>query len=594
MALAWTVDAVVSIAEERSEQGVLERLVEVARTLTSALYGAALLLGPDGQSCALEHQGMSDRDVAALPHLPRPVGLIAAVLRGERMRLTDMAAHPDSVGFPSGHVPMEAMLGIPITVGGRVLGGLLLTRRPGRGGFTAEDEQAAAAAARQAGTALDGLRQRQAHAALVDRLGATSARSDDITVLHEQSPVIRRLLAAAREVLGVDVAFLSRLHGGLQTFTHVDGPAADRSTSPLAPPEGLSIDAADGYCALLTEGRIPAAVPDVAAHPVLGAMAVTASLGVGAYCGVPVTLSDGSLYGTLCGLHPTAGAAPSPAQVEALTIVARLVAGRLEAERADDRDRLAEQRAFAPFLDGSRRSTVLQPITDLATGAAVGFEALSRFAEPTGAPRRPDEVFARADGLGLRTRLEQAAARSALALLPSLPPETYLSVNLSPQALLDPASFDLLTAALSSGAAGRLVLELTEHEHVPDYPAVLRVLAGLRERGLRLAVDDTGSGFASLQHVTRLQPDIVKLDIAFVRDVDRDPSRRAVTRSMIAFAREVGAVLVAEGIETTAEREELLRLGATHGQGYLLGRPQPPQQALEQHHAVPRRCERVA
>lgn len=584
MGRARTVDEVVSIAESSSEQGVLERLVEVGRTLTSARYGAAVLLGPDGEPCALAHLGMSGAEVAVLPHLPRPLGLIAAVLRGDLLRLADMRSHPEGVGFPAGHVAMAAFLGVPVTVGGRVLGGLLLTRSPDRGGFTAEDEACAVAAARQAGAALDGLRQRQAHSALIDRLGIASSRSEDGGTAQEPSEGIRLLLAAAREVLGMDVTFLSRLHDGAQTFTHVDaGPSVGAARSPLAVPEGLTIDAADGYCGLLTSGALPPAVPDVPGHPVLAGMAVTAALGVGAYCGVPVTLSDGSLHGTLCGLHPVAGAAPTPAQIETLRILARLIGRRVEAEQAGERDRRTAAEAFGPMLDGSRRTTVLQPIVDLATGAAVGYEALSRFTEPTGAPRRPDEVFARAHSLGLGLRLEQAAVRSALALLPHLPAHAYLSVNLSPQALLDPASFDLLTAALASGAAGRLVLELTEHERVPDYSAVLGVLAGLRPRGLRLAVDDTGSGFASLQHVTRLRPDIVKLDIAFVRDIDRDPPRRAVARALLALAAEIGAVLVAEGVESEAERDELLRLGATHGQGYLLGRPSAPSLALAAH-----------
>ena len=574
MRLSTTVDAVVSIAEVGSEQGVLERLVDVGRALTSARYGAAVLLGADGQPCALAHQGMTGGEVAALPHLPRPVGLIAAVLRGELLRLSDMRSHPEAAGFPAGHVAMAALLGIPVTVGGRVLGGLLLTRAPGQGGFTADDEAAAAAAARQAGAALDGLRQRQAHAALVDRLGTPTTRSDDPATSQEPSPVIRRLLAAAREVLGVDVAFLSRLQDGEQTFTHVDGaPAAVEAGSALAVPEGTTIDAADGYCGLLVAGKLPSAVPDVAGHPVLGGMGVTAALGIGAYCGVPVTLSDGSVYGALCGLHPTAAAAPTPAQVETLRILARLVARRLEADQADEADRRSAAEAFSPLLDGSRRSTVLQPIVDLTTGVPVGYEALSRFTEATGAPCRPDEVFARADSLGLGVRLEQAAARSALALLPALPPTAYLSVNLSPQALLDPASFDLLTGALAAGAAGRLVLELTEHEHVADYPAVLHALAGLRPRGLRLAVDDTGSGFASLQHVTRLRPDIVKLDMSLIAGIDADPVRRSLVSSLLAFGADIGATVVAEGVETREERSALLDLGVPYAQGYLLGRP---------------------
>ena len=166
-----------------------------------------------------------------------------------------------------------------------------------------------------------------------------------------------------------------------------------------------------------------------------------------------------------------------------------------------------------------------------------------------------------------------------------LPGGTYLSVNLSPQCLLEPATFDLLTESVRN-TPERLVVELTEHEKVADYGALLNVLSGLRERGLRLAIDDTGSGFASLQHVTRMNPDIVKLDIAFVRDLHLDPSRRAVARALTGFAMDIGASLIAEGIETEEELAQLSRLGTPFGQGYYLGRPAPAALALSSARAL--------
>src|SRR5680860_1166800 len=86
-------------------------------------------------------------------------------------------------------------------------------------------------------------------------------------------------------------------------------------------------------------------------------------------------------------------------------------------------------------------------------------------------------------------------------------------------------------------------------------------------------IDDAGAGFASLRHVLGLHPDAVKLDLSLTRDIDRDPVRRALAASLVTFAREIGAAIVAEGIETRAELEALRALGVTHGQGYLLARP---------------------
>jgi len=590
MVIGAALDAAVSLVSERTEQAVLERLVDVTRSLTCAGHGVALLIGPDGQPSALAHQGMTSGQIGALPRLLRPVGLVGVVLRGEVVRVPDLGAHPEAVGFPEGHVPMAALLGVPVAVDGRVVGALCLTRAPGQGVFTAEDELTALSAARLAGGVLQAQRQQVAGEALLDGLRPVQDREDDtLAVPGPQSPVIRQLLASARQVLKVDLALLSRIEDGRQTFTHTDGalPVAGEPEG-FRVPEGTEIPTSEGYCALLLEGAIPAAVPDVAGHPVLGARGLTSLLGLGSYCGVPVRLPDGSLYGTLCGLDGSAGQAPSPGQVLAMQVLAELIGARLGREQARAARLRAAVEQFTPLLDGRRRTIVLQPIVEIATGRTVGFEALSRFTEGTGAPRRPDQVFAEAHELGLGVQLEQAAARDALALLPRLPAGTYLSVNLSPQAVLHSGSDDLLSAALTSAGAGRVVLELTEHEHVPDYPGLLLTMARLRERGLRLAVDDTGSGFASLQHVLRLRPEIIKLDIAFVRDVHRDPARRAAARAMIAFAADLDATLVAEGIETAAELEQLRILGAPYGQGYHFAAPQPVEQALQQQNSPAR------
>lgn len=588
MDLARALDAVVAICAERSEQGVLERTVELARLLTDARYGAALLTGPDGKPSALAHQGMTDGQVAALPHLPRPLGLLGVVLTGAVTRLDRIADHPASIGFPGAHVPMAAFLGVPLIRDDQVLGGLYLTRPPSQGTFTDDDEVLATALARQAAAAIDVLRRLEASPIVLGALGLTDTRASDPgrpVCDQDGSPVVQRLLSAARQTLGMDVSFLSRLSEGAQTFTHVDrGPAGP------ALPTGLTVPSSEGYCQLLVDGLIAPSVPDTADHPLLRDFAVTSDLGIGAYCGVPVHLPDGTPYGTLCGLHSSARPAPTQTQMQALHTIAGLLGASVAQDQHAEQARQDRAAVFRPLLDGPGRRLVLQPIVDLVDRLTVGFEALSRFTTPAGAARNPAQVFAEANQLGLAVRLEQAAARDALALLPRLPPGTYLSVNLSPAALLDPATYDLLTATDLS----RIVVELTEHEQIGDYPAVLGALAGLRDRGLRLAVDDAGAGFASLQHITRLSPDIIKLDIAFVRDVDTDPSRRAVARAMIAFAAELGATLIAEGIETSAELDQLLALGASLGQGYHLARPAPAQHVLPHHHHPHRHVSPVA
>ncbi|MEX0835522.1 MAG: EAL domain-containing protein, partial [Nitriliruptor sp.] len=185
-------------------------------------------------------------------------------------------------------------------------------------------------------------------------------------------------------------------------------------------------------------------------------------------------------------------------------------------------------------------------------------------------PRRPpNEWFDEAASVGRGNELELAAAEAALAQLGRIPDDVFLSINLSPEVVLDPA----LPALLDAVPPDRLVLELTEHAPVRDYDELLGRLEVLRARGIRTAVDDAGAGFAGLQHVLRLRPDILKLDIALTSGIDHDPARRALSTALVAFAAEIGAVIVAEGIETAGELRTLRDLGVPWGQGYHLARP---------------------
>jgi PAS domain S-box-containing protein len=213
--------------------------------------------------------------------------------------------------------------------------------------------------------------------------------------------------------------------------------------------------------------------------------------------------------------------------------------------------------------------TVFQPIVDLATGHVVGAEALTRF--PGDQPRPPDVWFAEAAETGLGTALELAAIRAALRHLPDLPSGVYLSLNASPATVASPA----LAPMLARVPPGCVVLELTEHADVKNYAALHDALTVLRSRGVRLAVDDAGAGFASLRHILNLRPDIIKLDIGIVHGIHTDPARRALAGAMLTFARDINAVLIAEGIELEAELTTLQDIGIDHGQGYYLGRPAP-------------------
>ena len=119
----------------------------------------------------------------------------------------------------------------------------------------------------------------------------------------------------------------------------------------------------------------------------------------------------------------------------------------------------------------------------------------------------------------------------------------------------------------------RIVVEVTEHSQVADYAQLRDALSDLRAIGVELAVDDAGAGYSSLQHIIQLHPDIIKLDISLTRAVDSDPARRALISALIFFARETGCLMIAEGIETEAEREILRTLWYLQGAGLSHGPP---------------------
>jgi len=235
------------------------------------------------------------------------------------------------------------------------------------------------------------------------------------------------------------------------------------------------------------------------------------------------------------------------------------------ANRAREEEFVAVRLAVEDVLACGGPRIVYQPIVEMATGAVVGYEALSRFADGV----VPSEWFARAARVGLGEELELAAVRSALVAIEALTPDVYLSINVSPQTLCSPR----LLQELHASSPRRIVLELTEHSAVEDYCEYRAAIARLRREGVRLAVDDAGAGYASFRHIVDLNPDIIKIDGSLVQGAHLDPSRRSLMIAFVSFASDLGASLVAECVEVEPEAEALRGWGVGFGQGWLFGRP---------------------
>jgi EAL domain-containing protein (putative c-di-GMP-specific phosphodiesterase class I)/ActR/RegA family two-component response regulator len=220
------------------------------------------------------------------------------------------------------------------------------------------------------------------------------------------------------------------------------------------------------------------------------------------------------------------------------------------------------------FVSGHGVWMVFHSIVDLETRREIGVEALARFGSiPT---KPPDRWFAEATALELGLQLQLRTLKEALEALPKVPDGAFLSVNCSHHAAASPEFAERL-----DGVEDRIVLEITEHEAIEDYRALAEALAPLRERGLRVAVDDVGAGYASLRHALQLAPDMVKMDISLTSGIDRDAGRRALAGALISFAGETKMTIVAEGIETAGELRALRELGVRYGQGFYLSRPGP-------------------
>lgn len=371
-------------------------------------------------------------------------------------------------------------------------------------------------------------------------------------------------LRAIRNHLGMDVAFISEFTTTERVFRYVDAEAA------ACPVEvGGADPLEDSYCQRVVDGRLPELVHDAAAHPAAAELAVTAALPVGAHLSVPIRLGDGRVFGTFCCFSAAPDHSLNDRDLAVMRVFADLTAAQIDRDGGRERRQEEIRARLRGAMAGDGLSMVFQPIVDVDTGGPIGFEALARFEQTP--VRGPDVWFAEAAEVGLGVDLELAAIRMALHHLPELPPHAYLAVNASPSTAIS----GRLDAALGDVPAHRIVLEITEHDVIEAYDDLEAALSGLRRRGVRVAVDDAGAGYASFRHILRLQPDIIKLDMALTRDIDRDRPRRALASALIAFGRDTGSVIVAEGVETAAELRTLRRLGVSAAQGYFLGRPAP-------------------
>ena len=210
-----------------------------------------------------------------------------------------------------------------------------------------------------------------------------------------------------------------------------------------------------------------------------------------------------------------------------------------------------------------------QPIVDFRGRRAFGYEALLRTEEPS--LPHPGAVISAAERLGRMNELGRSVRNLAAAALQNAPSDALLFVNVHTRDLLD-GDLYRVDAPLTK-IAERVVLEITERAAIDDVADVRAHVTNLRRLGFRIAIDDLGAGYAGLSRFAALEPEIVKLDMSLVRNVNDSPIRQRLIGSMTSLCVDMGMQVIAEGIENAAECDTVRQAGCNLLQGYLFARP---------------------
>lgn len=241
------------------------------------------------------------------------------------------------------------------------------------------------------------------------------------------------------------------------------------------------------------------------------------------------------------------------------------------------RDRKALERALRRALAEEAFELHYQPLYTVRDRTLFGFEALIRWNDAERGFVSPGSFIPVAEEVGLIQPIGEWVLRTACRAASHWPEPLSVAVNVSPIQFRDRSLPKKVAEALDAAglAPGRLELEVTESVLMQDTDSALGTLAALRALGVRISMDDFGTGYSSLSYLRKFPFDKIKIDRAFVSELDRNPDDAAIVRAVVAMGRSLGMVTLAEGIESAAQLERLCLEGCEQAQGYHLGRPMP-------------------
>jgi diguanylate cyclase (GGDEF)-like protein len=571
-----------SIGAEVSTAATLDQVAEGARRLFGPVLSCVVIAFEDG---SLEMVAASPRSFDSGFMLPArvPRATLAPVFRdGETIRVDDYQALPVEARAPMfDAIGLTAVLAVPIRRGADVVGCLVVAATHAGASFAAEDERSLSFLADHAAISL-------AHGEVLDALARTvaklerRARTDVLTGLLNRHGFFEALDRRLADPEGLDCSLvfidldrfkaINDLHGhaaGDQVLVTVaDRLAAVEGVelpSRLAGDEFVAIISGDDHSVVQVAERLLA---DLAA-PIGSqgaAFELTASVGVAR---VSSTMSSSELL-------TNADLAMLKAKLLGRGRVARFDQGL----RLDMARRSAREWRLTTAIGGGEFVVRYQTIVDLRSGEVVGIEALVRWDHPVEGVLGPDQFLELAEDLGLIGQIDELvmgrAVREIALLRAELPAfsDLRMSVNVSPVSLADSSLPDRIhTVLLESGTAPSLLeVEVTE-TRVLDGRSGARSVQRIHDLGVRICVDDFGTGWSSLRRLRTLPVGRLKIDRDFVSGVCQERADRAIVRGIVELAETLGLEVVAEGVESGEQMALLRRLGCRLGQGYLFGPP---------------------
>ncbi|MDX1694318.1 MAG: EAL domain-containing protein [Ketobacteraceae bacterium] len=380
---------------------------------------------------------------------------------------------------------------------------------------------------------------------------------------------LKTIVSVLRKQLDMDVAFISEFLDGKRIFRFVD---SENEESPVK--VGGSDSLEETYCKRIADGDLGCIIHDATLNEITRKLDITRRLSIGSYMGIPLVLSNGQIYGSFCCFQSIADPSLSKRDLGFLRAIAEIASELIEEKLAHETSWLEVTKKIGVILESGDIDIHYQPIYDFHANKVSGFESLSRFvSDPY---RTPDIWFSEAAEVGLCEQLEMLAIKNAVSGMNELRDDLCITLNVSPEYVLNGA----LEATLNNTESKRIILEITEHSPISDYPSFRQALKPLRDQGVRLAIDDAGAGYSSFQHILELEADIIKLDISLTKDIHLDSKKFLLAKALCAYAKAINCIVIAEGIEAIEDLNALRKLGVDKAQGYLIGRPMPLAEAV--------------